>query len=44
MPEYLALVHHHSRATEDDEGEPPSVDEVESRFLAMERAGIARIH
>lgn len=44
MPEYVALVHHHNMSTDDGEGAPPSVEEVEQQFLAMERRGIARIH
>lgn len=44
MPEYIALTHHHRIANDDSDGPPPSVDEVEAGMIAMERAGIARIH
>ena len=44
MPEYAALIYHYEIATDDGEGPPPSIEDVEAQFLVMERAGIARIH
>lgn len=43
MPEYLALLHHHNLANSEEEA-PPSIEEVEAGFLAMERMNAARIH
>lgn len=43
MPEYAALMFHHRQSTETEDA-PPSIEEVEAGMLAMQRAGIARIH
>lgn len=44
--DYQAALHHWSEAhrSEDEPGEPPTVEEMESAFLRMGTAGIARLN
>ncbi|WP_255400456.1 hypothetical protein [Novosphingobium sp. HII-3] len=43
MPEYIALIHYRSEE-ENEQGPPPSSDEVTAAFARMEMAGIAKVH
>lgn len=44
MPEYLALVHYRQSTDGDGDGAPPpTADEMNAAFMAMDRAGIAKV-